>query len=524
MIRLFENDLSVRQRWIKTAVVWALLLAAVLVSFWQSITTVVGIWWNEAYYNHCLLIIPIVIYVLYERREIFDRLAPRPSAWGLLLTGIGALGWLVGDLADTNVVRQFGLVVLLQGTILTMIGVRAVYSLLFPFLFLYFLIPFGNFLIPTLQDVTTFFVVSTLNALDIPVYVEGVFLTVPNGKFHVAEACAGLRFLVATVALGLLMANIAYKTIGRQIIVVLLSLIVPVLANGARATGIVLVGYYSEMKYAVGVDHLVYGWVFFAFVLLLFISIAMTFTNRKVTDGYIDFTREYWSRPLPDATPRHWGLMFAASVLLVVSAPLYSLGIENRFSAQAQESRLQVEFPAFSRSDVDSDWRPRFEGADEEYFDSYLIGTGQTFDVYAARYTYQFHSKEMIRFGNTVAAPEIWSRTAGGSRTVVFGGRKYRMVEEVLHTGYGNRLVWYVYLVDGSFTNTPYLAKLYDARAKLFGGNLEAMVFAISLPIKDDNEKAAREILEGVAQKMPSIHTILGVGVAEQQAEHSADR
>ncbi len=505
-----------RKRWIKTAILWCVMLTVALVSFWQTITTVVGIWWNEAYYNHCLLIIPIIIYILYERREIFDRMAPTPTAWGLPLIGAGAFAWLLGDMADANVVRQFGLVVILQGTILTAIGVRAVHGLLFPFLYLYFLIPFGNFLIPTLQDITTFFVVSALNALDIPVYVEGVFLTVPNGKFHVAEACAGLRFLVATVALGLLMANIAYKTIGRQIIVVLLALLVPVLANGARATGIVLIGYYSEMKYAVGVDHLVYGWFFFALVLLLFISIAMTFTNRKVTDGYIDFTREYWGRDLEDASVRRWGILLAFSVFLIAAAPLYSLSIENRVSQQSQESQLNLDLAVFAGSAEKSDWHPRFVDVDEEQLKTYSHGKDQIFDLYAARYAYQYDDKEMIRFGNTMAAPKVWSRTASGSRLVTVGGQQYKMIEEIIHSNLGNRMVWYVYYVDGRFTNNPYLAKLYDARAKMLGGSLEAMVFAISIHLRDGNEKAGRETLEEIAQKMPPIEVMLGVTAGGQ--------
>ncbi|MFC7049356.1 exosortase A [Emcibacter nanhaiensis] len=510
MIKFFGNDLTIVERWIKTAVIWCLMLAVVLASFWQTISEVVGVWWNQAYYNHCLLIIPIVAYVLYERREIFTRLAPAPSAWGLLVIGAGAFVWFLGDMADTNVVKQFGLVVILQGTILTAIGVRAVHGLLFPYLYLYFLIPFGNFLIPTLQDITTFFVVKTLNLLDIPVYVEGVFLTVPNGKFHVAEACAGLRFLVATVALGLLMANIAYKTIGRQIIVVLLSLIVPVLANGVRATGIVLIGYYSEMQYAVGVDHLVYGWFFFALVLLLFISIAMTFTNRKVSDSYLDFSRDYWSRSLADASLGKWAFLVAVTFVLTAVAPLYSLKVENRLSlAEHTAQDLDPGISSFAKADVESNWHPRFKNADNELLVSYQVGEGRVFDLYMARYAYQHRQKEMIRFGNTVAAPKVWSYTAGGERTVEFGGRNYDMIEEIIHSHLGNRLVWYVYFVDDRFTNNTYVAKLYDARAKLLGDSLEAKVFAISIPIPDGNEKMAREALAEIAQNLPPIDTML---------------
>src|SRR3546814_13067879 len=76
----------------------------------------------------------------------------------------------------------------------------------------------------------------------IPVFSDGIFLQIPNGNFTVAEACAGLRFLVATLALGLLFANAAYQDWWRRSLFMVLVLVVPVIANGFRALGIVQIG------------------------------------------------------------------------------------------------------------------------------------------------------------------------------------------------------------------------------------------------------------------------------------------
>ena len=50
---------------------------------------------------------------------------------------------------------------------------------------------------------------------------------------------------------------------------VALSVIVPIIANGMRAYMIVMIAHLSDMKLALGVDHLIYGWVFFGIVMLL---------------------------------------------------------------------------------------------------------------------------------------------------------------------------------------------------------------------------------------------------------------
>jgi hypothetical protein len=45
--------------------------------------------------------------------------------------------------------------------------------------------------------------------------------------------------------------------------------VVPIVANWLRAYMIVMIGQLSEMKYAVGIDHLIYGWLFFGVVVLI---------------------------------------------------------------------------------------------------------------------------------------------------------------------------------------------------------------------------------------------------------------
>ena len=110
--------------------------------------------------------------------------------------------------------------------------------LIAPFLYLYFLVPSGDYLIPTLQDFTGRFAVAGIQLLSIPVYSDGNTIEIPAGTFTVAEACAGLRFLVASIALGVFYATEIYDSWLRRTIFIALCVIVPVIANGLRAFGL----------------------------------------------------------------------------------------------------------------------------------------------------------------------------------------------------------------------------------------------------------------------------------------------
>ncbi|VAV86902.1 Eight transmembrane protein EpsH / EpsI protein [hydrothermal vent metagenome] len=499
---------DIKKQWRTAGIALLAAVTTVLVAFSGTTVRLVTTWWDKPEYNHSLLILPILGYLIYERREIFKRIAPEPGWLGLLPLLGGGVIWLLGDLADANVVREFGLVVLIQGCILTILGKRVVHAFIFPFLYMIFLIPFGDFLVPILQDFTTWFVVGILHLLNIPVFVEGVYISIPAGDFYVAEACAGLRFLVATVALGTLMANVAYKTVGRQLIVVALSFVVPIIANGFRAAGIILIAHWSDMKYATGADHITFGWIFFAIVLLIFISISMTFTNRGINDGYIDFSKKYWTKNKPVAA-KYFALFFLVTIIIAGTAPIYASMIEQRYqtfegySLKSDEGLLGV--------DVSEkiDWEPYYDGASQVIRKQNVQGPLDTIDIFIAYYKYQSKDAEMIQYGNGVVPQEVWGRISSRVISPEDTGLDGPVNEVLIQSGMNRRLVWYWYWVDGKIVANNYKAKLLDAKAKLTGGRLDSAVIALSLTYDDNNIDQKRKKLSSFAAGLPHFETIV---------------
>ena len=160
---------------------------------------------------------------------------------------------------------------------LAVLGRRLWWAAAGPLLYLYFLVPFGDFLTPRLQDITTWFIRHGLDILGIPAFIDGYVIEIPQGTFFVAEACAGLRFLIASIAFGCLYALMMYRSPVRRGLFILVSIIVPIIANGFRGLGIVVLGYLLGSAQAAAADHIIYGWLFFSLVILLLIALGLPF-------------------------------------------------------------------------------------------------------------------------------------------------------------------------------------------------------------------------------------------------------
>ena len=116
-----------------------------------------------------------------------------------------------------------------------------------------------------------------------------MFIDTPAGLFEVAEACSGVKFLIAMVALGTLVANLCFRKLeapravhGRR------RWSLPILANGVRAWGTIYVAQFVGVEFAAGFDHIVYGWVFFAVVMGGLLRRAWRFFDRSPDDALVD--------------------------------------------------------------------------------------------------------------------------------------------------------------------------------------------------------------------------------------------
>ncbi|MEM9056763.1 MAG: exosortase A, partial [Pseudomonadota bacterium] len=256
----------------------ALLVAtALLLGYASAFASMASIWWTSDTFAHGMLVFPISAWLAWSQRERLRGAALEFSLPGLGVVLLLGAAWLVARLASVQVVQQGAVVMLVPALVWTLCGAQVVRAMLFPLLFLLFAVPFGEGLIPHLMEFTAAFTVGALQLIGIPVLRDGLYFSVPSGDFEVAKACSGIRYLIASIALGVLFAYLTYRSNRRRLAFVAAAAVVPIVANGLRALGIVLLAHYSDRRLAVGVDHLIYGWLFFGIVMFALFWVGSLF-------------------------------------------------------------------------------------------------------------------------------------------------------------------------------------------------------------------------------------------------------
>ncbi len=245
-------------------------LALIVAAYFDTAAGMVAIWARSETFAHGFVVAPISLWLIWRIRDRLRLLEPQPSWLVLPLIAAAGFGWLLGNVGAVNAVSQFAFVSMLVLAVPAVLGVRVTRAMLFPLGFLFFSVPIGEFLLPTLMAHTADFTIAAVRASGVPVLREGLqVFSVPNGRWSVIEACSGVRYLIASLVVGTLFAYLNYTTMWRRFAFVGVSIVVPIVANWLRAYMIVMLGYLSNNRIATGIDHIIYGWVFFGLVMLL---------------------------------------------------------------------------------------------------------------------------------------------------------------------------------------------------------------------------------------------------------------
>ena len=487
-----------------TAIPWRRALAAIalgigsiLALYWNTAYSIGFTWWDSTAFSHGFLILPIVGYLIWGHRKRLCRLIPRPSPLGLAAVSLGSAVWLVGETAGVQLVQQVALVFVLQSLVLAVLGWRVTAVIAFPLFYLLFGVPFGTFLIAPLQDVTAAFVVRFLQLIGMPVHLDGIFIHIPSGSFEVAEACAGLRFLITSVALGVIFAHEFYRQLWRRALFIVLSIVVPIIANGFRATGLVLLAHYSNYELAAGADHLTYGLIFLSLVLFCLLAVGYSF-REPYRDPAKDRAEAVVLAETGLAARGRPGLSLpaaaAGTVLIVAASWAYAAQIEGRAGA-APASFAPVAFEGWQAvPPAHPDWKPSFANASQEFLHGYSDGAAQV-DIYVAYFTRQQQGQEVINFLNSVTGAAPWRRAGGGTGETALHGGPVAYNYERMVSGSRGRVVRYWYWVDGRLIASPYVSKLLEVKAKLIGGEQAAAVVAVAADY-GDSPREANETLE----------------------------
>ncbi|HEX8447313.1 MAG TPA: exosortase A [Sphingomonas sp.] len=483
--------------WTTAIPVLAVAVLAILLVFARDAAAMAAIWWTSSTFEHCLLIVPILIWLVWQRAPELARVTPRGWAPGLMLVAAGAGGWLLGQAAGVALARHLGLLLMVQGAVVATLGPAVARGLLFPLGYALFLVPAGEWLVPPLQTLTARMCMGLLHLWGIPARLDGVFITTPGGWFEVAEACSGAKFLIAMLAFGTLAAHLCFRSPVRRALFMAAAVLLPVLANGVRAFGTILVAQYSGLAVAGGFDHVVYGWFFFGIVIALLLAISWRWFDRGATDPAFDPARIEPVAPVAD--PRRQGVVAIAAVLIAALPVAWTAAVAGggRLAPGAIAWPQPPGWTAMTRTDG-LPWTPNFPGADRQGVVRYRDAAGHRVDLAIAAYGDQTEGHELVGYG--IGAVDPASRwTWGADGAAVADGRAMRIVGP----GDTPRDVLLFYRIGGITTGSAARVKLETLRTRLIGGSRHAVAILISAEAPKDG--SARPALDAFARALGPI-------------------
>lgn len=505
--------------WRQPLALLALVLAALVLLYRDTWAGMAGIWMRSETFTHALLVPPIALWLAWRQRDRLTGLVPRPAPAWLLALALAAALWLPGDLAGVNSLSQMAVVAMLVLAIVALLGTQVARELAFPLAFLFFMVPIGEFLLPTFMDWTADFTVGALRLSGVPVYREALNFVIPSGSWSVVEACSGIRYLIASFMVGTLFAYLNFSTLRRRLLFCVVALAVPIVANWVRAYLIVMLGHLSNNRLAAGVDHLIYGWVFFGLIM-----VAMYMIGAR------------WAEPAagtaqggapPAASVAAWPLATVAVALAALG--LFALPLALR-GQQSDRDRVALpalalqlpELPEAAQAVATEApaFEPVFVNPSAVARHGYALPEG-TVHVHVAYYRQQGFGRKLVSSDNMLVMPKDpqWVRTGSGA-AVDAAGRAWRTAE--LRNGgaagaltRGRLDVRQAYWVGGRHTTSDHEALAFGLWHRLLGrGDDAAMitVFTEGLSVQDTAARLDRFTSQNLAALDASLNAAMAAG------------
>lgn len=447
-----------------------------IVWYWPTASDIAFIWWRSDTYAHGLIVLPVFFWLVWGKRERIGGFAPEPVPWLAVPAAFAGFMWLLGQLVSVAAAAHAGFVLMVVIGLVAAVGWRLARVLMFPLAFLLFGIPIGDFLLPTLMNLTAEFTVWALRLSGVPVYQEGLHFVIPNGRWSVVEACSGIRYLIASLMVGSLYAYLNYVSLRKRLLFMLVALLVPIVANWLRAYLIVMLGYLSDNELAAGVDHLIYGWVFFGVVIMLMFWIGRYWSDVPVTSAAVSDGTTVQART-------RWVTLLPVAIVIAAFPPIFAF---MQAPADAFEVAYDLPSPAagWTGGDVAAvSYRPHYTGFRGESVAAYTNQSNESVLLYSAFFLEQREGAEMVTWGNglistygqglNVVSSNALNSVLGPLRsaTVISPRARHAVVQ------------WYV--VNGRVLTRDWEVKIRLAIDRLLGLPDASMVFILATSAND---------------------------------------
>jgi len=460
-----------RRGWVALAVM-ALCLGLI---FKDGLAYLMHLWTVQEEYSHAWLIPLIAAFLLYQKRDVLERIPFRGSWVGVAIVLFGLALFAVGELSSLFIIVQYSFLLVLFGAVLAYTGWRPMPILWASLVLLLFMIPLPDFfyiqISQKLQLLSSQLGVAVIRLFGISVYLEGNVIDLGNYKLQVVEACSGLRYLFPLMTLGFIAALFFRAPLWQRLVLFASTIPITVLMNSLRIGVIgVLVDRYGPEQ-AEGFLHDFEGWVIFmACFVLLFAEMRLM---ARLSGGKRPF-RQIFALDMPPPAPkgrllesRPVPMSAWVATALLVAAIVPALLLPKRVE-QIPARKDFSEFPMHLAS-----WNGQREPMESVYIDAlkfsdyimanYSRGTGDGVNFYVAYYNSQrkgeaVHSPKVCLPGGGWVIEQFDRRAISGVST---SGEPLPVNRVLIAHGEDKQLVYYWFQQRGRAITSEYLVKWY---------------------------------------------------------------
>ena len=481
--------------------------------------------WEQTggYYSHGWLIPPVSAFFLYRSRKRLAACRRRPCPWGMLLLLPSILLHVVATAWQVGFLSGFALLGVMGGLTLTLFGGEVFRVVLFPIVFLLFMVPLPEVLIDkisfNMKLMAAQAATGVLDLIGLAAVRRGSYIRIPKGMLVVDNVCSGLKYLISLMAFAALYAHISSVKRWGKALLFAMSIPIAFVANVGRVTLMVMVAYRwgvhtTEQWYF----HDLFGFVLFviAFVSMFLVeslllkSFRIGRRGRGEASSAVD-TSPQSARDAPETGRSSAGLRFGVLSILVLAA-----GFSVYLSwprATADRSGMLASIPRTIMG-----WRGTDYDMDDRVYDilgtrdvlsrTYRDGQGaqvQLVVVLAQEARRRTHPPEQCYRG------EGYLIISSGARSVTLDreeGPRAQQVHELIleRVGSTRRIAWYFYKSGGRLSTNYFFHQAGVALRKLSQPDAADVLIRVETIVPGQEiERGRAELADFLSCAMPHL-------------------
>lgn len=349
----------------------SLLNMPILVTLWRHS-------FDDGTYSHAYLIPIISLYLFYILQKA-GKLVYREnlSVSATVLFVFSCLALFITSNAQISLGYWCSLIAVLVSSINMLYKLNL--HIVFPSIFLIFIMPVWGMLTNVLQDISVSVVTYFMSFTGVPTYVEGNFVTIPAGVFEIADGCSGLRYMIVSLAISSLFSFLYINNAKKALGFFALAIFGALLTNWIRITALILIGEYTNMESSLMEDHNTFGWYLFVpFMFILF------WWGNKCAD--IDLTA-----PESDSASKSTEHVNTPQIQSQTNKPALAVLLVILALSSTTISTMRIPAPAVSNLINDDS----FEVKPKIHFYAFVTSESTSKDSGIVKLTYVFNGKEL---------------------------------------------------------------------------------------------------------------------------------